>query len=220
MQSLVFLDELIEFDLFWSIETARQTHSNKILGSSSWCSRGSLRRNYVLQARISKVEFFFNLSSSDVEYTLRNVYAACTTCAAKPATLTRTDEETSWVIQSIVIIVRLLLLDRWFTMIMKLTQFLKAEDYQIIYFWDERSHDYLRNKEKKSSNEVNNKLVRARRNRWVYEISSDVQDIPKMSMVASLKLERQKFPQYRDFQEETISSHGLLIAKSVSVHIR
>ena len=65
--------------------------------------------------------------------------------------------------------------------------------------WAERSHDYHRNKEKKSSNEVDGKLVRARRNRWVYEISSDFEDIPKMSVVPSLKLERQKFSQYRDF---------------------
>ena len=41
-----------------------------------------------------------------------------------------------------------------------------------------------------------------------------------MSMVASLKLERQKFPKYGVFQEETISSHELLTAKSVSVYLR
>ena len=100
------------------------------------------------------------------------------------------------------------------------TFFWKQKTIKSDIIWDERSHDYHRNKEKKSSNEVNDKLVRARRNRWVYEISSDVQDIPKMSMVASLKLKRQKFPKYRDFPEETISSHGLFIAKSVSAQIR
>ena len=86
--------------------------------------------------------------------------------------------------------------------------------------WVECSHDYHRNKKKQSSNEVDDKLVRARRNRWVYEISSDDQDIPKMSMVASIKLERQKLSQYRNFQEETISSHELNIAKPVSTHLR
>ena len=83
-QSSVLLDELIEFDLLWSDETTRQTHSNKILWSSSWCFRGSLRRNCVLQARISKFEFF-SPSSSDVEYNLRHV---CAVCVANPVTLT------------------------------------------------------------------------------------------------------------------------------------
>ena len=70
-----------------------------------------------------EVRDFFCDPSYDVEYNLRKVCTACTTCAANPVNLARTDEEASWVIQSIVIIVRLLLLDKWFTMIMKLTQF-------------------------------------------------------------------------------------------------
>ena len=143
-----------------------------------------------------EVRDFFSPPSSNAEYNLRNVCVACTTCAANSATLTRTDGETSWIIQSIVIIVR------WFSMItnywlIKKTQ--KSIRSHII--WAERSHDYKRNKEKKSSNEVDGKLVRARRNRWVYEISSDVQDIPKMRMVASWKLDKQKFPQYVSFKK-------------------
>ena len=178
----------------------------------SWIIKSELR----CASSNLEVRDFFDPRSSDVEYNIMNVCAA-----ANPVTLTRTDEEISWVIQSIVIIVRLLLLDMWFTMIMKLTQFfLMQKTIRSDIIWVERSHDYHRNKEKKSSNEVNDKLVRARRNRWVYEISSDFEDIPKMSMVASLKLERQKFPQYRDFQEETISSHELLIPKSASAHLR
>ena len=70
------------------------------------------------------------------------------------------------------------------------------------------------------SKEVNAKLVRARRNRWVYEISIDNHDIPKMSMVASLKLKSETLSRYRVIQEETISSRELFIAKSVLGHHR
>ena len=90
----------------------------------SWIIKSELR----CASSSLEVRDFFDARSSDVEYDLMNVCAA-----ANPVSLTRTDEEISWVIQSIVIIVRLLLLDMWFPMIMKLTQFFNAEDYQITY---------------------------------------------------------------------------------------
>ena len=51
--------DLVEFDLFWYEKTARQTHSNKILWSSSWYFSTSLGRNYAFLARSSKFEIFF-----------------------------------------------------------------------------------------------------------------------------------------------------------------
>ena len=121
-QSFLLLDELIEFDLCWSDKTARQTHWNKILWSSSWYFSASLGRNYDLQDRISKFEIFL----SPLPTTSSVIWGISTQHAQQIQSSWHTDEETSWVIQSIVIIVRLLLLDRWFTMIMKLTQFFES----------------------------------------------------------------------------------------------